>query len=133
MIKDNNHILHVGKDTILKKNCKVVVSKNDHTHTRMHYLLMGISIPARSLLRISPSPPVYNQQLSASQVHKQSFVLLHQFFQVSEKEKNRSTGRDFVPLGIRFSFPTGCRVNTTTLAPTLEVVGQEQLSGAHLS
>lgn len=72
----------------------------------MYYLLKAISIPARSLLRISPSPQVYNQQLSVSQMHKQSFVLLHWFFQVSEKEKkNRSAGRDFVLVSIRFFSP----------------------------
>lgn len=87
----------------------MLVTNNAHTHihtknTCVYYLHMGHSIPARRLLQISLFPLGYNQQLSASQIHKQSFVLLHQFFQVSEKEKkrkNRSSGRDFVLLSIR--------------------------------
>lgn len=83
----------------------------------MYYLLKAISIPARSLLRISPSPQVYNQQLSVSQMHKQSFVLLHWFFQVSEKEKKIDPQEEILSWSV-FDFfpPTQCRVNTTTQA-----------------
>lgn len=49
----------------------------------MHCMIclhMGICIPAHG--RLSPSSLLlrYNQQLSESQIHKQSFVLLHLFF-----------------------------------------------------
>lgn len=76
-----------------------MILQNAHTHTFTQKTPVCTTCTWDSPF-LSLFPLVYNQQLSASQIHKQSFVLLHQFFQVSEKEKkkNRSSGRDFVLL-----------------------------------
>lgn len=81
------------------------------TQTCTFHLLKRISIPAHGRLGISQLLLGYNQQLSTSQIHKQSFVLLHWgffcFFSTHrwvKREKKRSRQRDFVPSSIGF-FP----------------------------
>lgn len=61
-----------------KTHSKVVITRHRSealTQTCMFCLHVGISIPAHRGLLLC-----YNQQLSKSQTHKQSFVLLHLFF-----------------------------------------------------
>lgn len=91
------------------------------TQTCMFCLHVGISIPAHRGLLLC-----YNQQLSKSQTHKQSFVLLHLFFSPRwvkmEKKKKKSIQ---TRLGIQ-SRPTvdslfHCAANAHRLVVTLSV------------
>lgn len=117
MLNDHDYIFNSRKTRLLEDTSKLwsanhFLSQHMQTQTCTFHLLKRISIPAHGHLGTSQLLLGYNQQLSTSQIHKQSFVLLHWVFfcffpltgEWKERKKKRSRQRDFVPSSIGF-FP----------------------------
>lgn len=111
------------------------------TQTCTFHLLKRISIPAHGRLGISQLLLGYNQQLSTSQIHKQSFVLLHWgvffvFFhsQVSEKREKKDPDKEILFRPV-LDFSLSLQSKCLEAGGDFERLRQEQLSGAldHLS
>lgn len=118
MLNGRDYIFKFNKDAAFRRNFLCCDHQNIFSHTtHRHKPVRSTSLTESPFLHTDAWESAnfllgYNQQLSTSQIHKQSFVLLHWVFlfcffpltgEWKEKEK-RSRQRDFVPSSIGF-FP----------------------------